>query len=578
MLIFFIVIRLKKRMLGKNKIKIILIGILFLTLPAFVRADELLSEREFFVNPSFDLNGREKITTVLQRVSNQLYFYLEKQWWESLDIEKRKEINIGIDELSKEFESNIYPTLTSNFGSEWRPGIDGDYRITILVHPMVNEAAGYFSPGDEYPTAQVRTSNQREMVYLSPGSIASPARKSLLAHEFMHLITFNQKDKIYGASEEIWLNEGRAEYAPTLLGYDKQYEGSNLQQRVRNFIENPRDSLTEWQGKSSDYGVLNLFIQYLVDHYGKGVLIDSLHSEKIGISSLDETLKKNGLKETFSQIFTDWTVTIFFNNCAPSPKYCYLNENLRNFKVTPFIYFLPTAGESTLSVGSLTKEWAGNWQKIIGGQDSLKLEFNGVNKNNFKVPYIVENSSGVFSVNFLQLDQSQKGTIYLQDGKIKSLTVIPSAQDKTSNFIDNEPSYQFFWSVSSEQSTEEATIKALEERIASLKATIAVLQAQIAAVLGKNINAACSSIENNLYFGMKNNQNVGCLQQFLKNQGPEIYPEGLITGNFGNLTYAAVVRFQEKYKAEILTPLGFEKGTGFVGQSTRVKINQFLGK
>ena len=564
-------------MFGKNKTKIILIVFLFLALPLLARADELLSEKEFFVNSSYDSNGREKITAVLQRVSGQLYFYLEKSWWESLDIEKRKEINVGIDELAKEFETNIYPTLTSNFGSEWKPGIDGDYRITVLVHPMVNQAAGYFSPGDEYPTAQVKDSNQREMFYLSAQSLVSSIRKSLLAHEFMHLITFNQKDKLRGVSEEIWLNEGRTEYVPTLLGYDSQYEGSNLQKRVRNFLENPQDSLTEWQSKSSDYGALNLFIQYLVDHYGKGILIDSLHSEKIGIPSIDEALKRNGFNETFSQVFTDWTVAIFFNNCVLSPKYCYLNENLRNFKVTPFIYYLPTSGESTLSIGYSTKDWSGNWQKIIGGRESLKLDFSGTSKNNFKVPYIVENASGKFSVNFLQLDQSQKGIIDIKDGKIKSLTIIPSLQNKTSNFTDQELSYQFFWSVSSEQPAsggEDAVIKELEDRIASLKLTIANLQAQLAAVLG--IKTDCSSINNNLYYGMKNSQEVNCLQQFLKKQGSEIYPEGLITGNFGSLTYLAVIRFQEKYKNDILLPAGLERGTGFVGFSTRTKINQML--
>jgi len=71
---------------------------------------------------------------------------------------------------------------------------------------------------------------------------------------------------------------------------------------------------------------------------------------------------------------------------------------------------------------------------------------------------------------------------------------------------------------------------------------------------------------------------VRCLQEFLKSQGAEIYPEGLVTGNFLSLTQAAVIRFQEKYKTEILTPLGLEKGTGFVGSLTCAKINELLGK
>lgn len=60
--------------------------------------------------------------------------------------------------------------------------------------------------------------------------------------------------------------------------------------------------------------------------------------------------------------------------------------------------------------------------------------------------------------------------------------------------------------------------------------------------------------------------NVSKLQEVL------IY-EGLLkikspTGYFGGLTKASVIKLQEKYTAEILTPVGLKKGTGIVGNST----------
>ena len=64
--------------------------------------------------------------------------------------------------------------------------------------------------------------------------------------------------------------------------------------------------------------------------------------------------------------------------------------------------------------------------------------------------------------------------------------------------------------------------------------------------------------------------------EFLVSQGLEIYPQAIVSGFFGQMTQSAVIRFQEKYAAEILSPLGYQKGTGFVGPSTLAKINQLL--
>ena len=54
----------------------------------------------------------------------------------------------------------------------------------------------------------------------------------------------------------------------------------------------------------------------------------------------------------------------------------------------------------------------------------------------------------------------------------------------------------------------------------------------------------------------------------------EIYPEGTVNGSFGQLTQQAVIRFQEKYAEELLTPLSLTKGTGKAGPLTREKLNE----
>lgn len=81
----------------------------------------------------------------------------------------------------------------------------------------------------------------------------------------------------------------------------------------------------------------------------------------------------------------------------------------------------------------------------------------------------------------------------------------------------------------------------------------------------------------NLRYGQRGDD-VRFLQIFLKDQGSGIYPEGIISGWFGSLTRKAVIRFQEKYASEILAVWGLIKGTGFVGRTTRSKINEILSQ
>jgi len=564
----------------------------FLSLPLFSEAQNVLGQEvSFNIESSHDLSERTELSATLIKNSLTAYWYIDTIFWEELNSEQQAEIEQSLISLIEEFETNIYPALTRTFGFEWTPGIDKDTRITILIHPMRKGTGGYTDTSDEYPQAQIPESNEREMIYLNTQYINSSLVKSFLAHEFIHLITFNQKNKTYDVSEDVWLNEARAEYAVTFLGYDREYDGSNLERRVKDFLNKPADSLTEWREVSSDYGVTNLFIQYLVDHYGIKTLADSLKMRETGIQSINAVLSKHGFQEDFSQIFTDWTIAILINDCQVSEKYCYFNPNLENFRITPLINYLPFIGQSTLSVSNTTKDWAGNWHKFIGGTGTLKLEFNGNRNVNFKVPYIIQDSVGNFVVDNLALDENQRGQIFITEfgSENISLTIIPIAYDKISDFSSLEPSRTFFWSASTEEK-EEINIPSLPSlkkpisqmsrnellsRITEIENLIIQLQA-ILSELG--VETSCERIEQNLSFGLRDNNQVRCLQEFLKAQGHDIYPEGIVSGNFFVLTQRAVIRFQEKYASEVLTPLGLISGTGFVGSSTRAKINELLTK
>jgi len=54
---------------------------------------------------------------------------------------------------------------------------------------------------------------------------------------------------------------------------------------------------------------------------------------------------------------------------------------------------------------------------------------------------------------------------------------------------------------------------------------------------------------------------------------PDAGAPGYETSYFGSRTKAAVIKFQDKYTAEVLAPVGLSKGTGYWGASSRAKAN-----
>ena len=570
-------------------------------LPGLAWADSYGDKASFYIDKTYDAAGRAKVLSVLVWAGDKTYFYVDEPWWNSLDAAGRTKYTDAFKNLDGEFSKNIYPKLTSLFGSDVNPVVNKDGKITVLIHPMVKDAGGYINTADGYLKAQAPASNEREMVYLNPSYIDGPLAKAYLAHEFTHLITFNQKERSRNVSEEVWLAEARAEYASTLMGYDSPFAGSNFDQRARSFSADTGKSLTDWANKPANYGAAHLFIQYLVDQYGIKVLADTMATDRAGIDSIEYALAKNGNDIGFGDLFRNWLTALLTNDCRLGGQYCYKYAGLNNFNIGPKINYLPNSDESLLSVMYNTTYFAGNWQRIIGGDGNLALEFSSDPKAKFRAPYVLCYADGTeCKIDELLVAGDGKGFLKLPDfgRQYASLTLIPFAAGKTSLFnVENDAlSYSIKIAVTKRDAAaaDDASVAAKElqdkllAQIETLKKEIARIQAILAARISPPAisvpvlpvaagNYSCKAITADLYFGVENYSQTRCLQQVLKSQGGAIYPQGKITGNYSVDTQAAVIRFQEKYAAEILTPLGLEKGTGYVGQFTRKKINGFFG-
>lgn len=131
------------------------------------------------------------------------------------------------------------------------------------------------------------------------------------------------------------------------------------------------------------------------------------------------------------------------------------------------------------------------------------------------------------------------------------------------------------------------TVEELQAQIAQLQAQLQQLLQQLAELQGGAPTGGIPGIpegfsfEKNLYYGMSD-PDVKYLQIVLNSdpdtqlatEGPG--SPGNETQYFGPLTKAAVIKFQEKYADEVLAPWGLTEGTGFVGTTTRAKLNELI--
>lgn len=118
-------------------------------------------------------------------------------------------------------------------------------------------------------------------------------------------------------------------------------------------------------------------------------------------------------------------------------------------------------------------------------------------------------------------------------------------------------------------------ISQLQEQIKALQIQLNQMQAEL-----KATKVELEEVKAEIRFtkilrkGMSGDE-VRQLQEFLKSFS-DIYPEGLVTGYFGQATERAVKKFQEQNAEDILNPSGLTQSTGIVGRATIAKLNELV--
>ena len=129
------------------------------------------------------------------------------------------------------------------------------------------------------------------------------------------------------------------------------------------------------------------------------------------------------------------------------------------------------------------------------------------------------------------------------------------------------------------------TAAELQVQIDALLAQLATLQAQLTDLEGEDTptisGCTITSFDRNLKQAMTGDD-VKCLQIVLNSASDTqvassgVGSPGEETSYFGPLTSGGVIKFQEKYASEVLASWGLTAGTGFVGSTTRAKLNELL--
>ena len=228
----------------------------------------------------------------LRLVTPNAYWFVE----DGLKIELE-----DIERSAVEFEDATYPRITEAFGSEWKPGVDGDPRLYIL-NAALKGVGGYYSPEDEYPKEIRPASNEIEALYINVLylPIGTPQYAQVLAHELQHAVHWNADP-----SEDSWVNEGLSELAVTIAGLP---EYGRLA-----FQRSAPVSLTVWPPAVEDtgpnYGAASSFMHYLTEHYGGRANLRPLLSQQAdSIDGINAFLEAGGHRARFEDVFRDWAV------------------------------------------------------------------------------------------------------------------------------------------------------------------------------------------------------------------------------------------------------------------------------
>jgi hypothetical protein len=284
--------------------------------------------------------GFDDVTAVVRLVSAQAVLYVDERAPAGGFTDQ------DLSRFASDFDEVIFPADTTAFGTP--SDLDANERVVILFTPTVNSltprgsagfVGGFFYGLDLLVDRQ--GSNKAEIFYgmvPDPTGLYSDPRTreqvmavtpAILAHEFQHMIHFNERVLKLGASgtEALWLSEGMAQMAEELVARaflergDKataeRYREGN-RQRARYYLADPSAVsliVSTGQGSLEERGAGWLYTLYLWDRGGGAEVLRRLtQSTRTGTANVEAAMGAS-----WSDIFSDWAAALYLDGTGPRP-------------------------------------------------------------------------------------------------------------------------------------------------------------------------------------------------------------------------------------------------------------------
>ena len=262
--------------------------------------DYAVGDRRSFVYPGFDSVARQTVQARVVAANERAVAWIQEDLRADPDNLTDEEIRQLLDQFAEDYE-----TIVNIFGTP--SDVDGDGKVSFLFSHLVDDeesVAGFYSASSVLPEP-VGNGNVTDMMFITPTQYIESYR-SLLVHEFQHLINFNQHVLVRrGMSEASWLNEGLSHLAEDLVA---DHEESGNGRNIRAFLSAPEaiGLLGSARVDSSFRGASYLFVRGLVDRLGTGVLMRLVGT---GLADMDNIEEATG--EPFEQWLAFWGAQLF---------------------------------------------------------------------------------------------------------------------------------------------------------------------------------------------------------------------------------------------------------------------------